>query len=117
MLYLYPEKNQSGERRHRIMYSGCDFREEKEEYRDKIVLPVSADIIKQPLRMIFIGLLITFCIYLADAICPDLCLILGPVLTGILIGLFYALRRWALKINYEYRSMPRPDKRDIWSGI
>ena len=87
------------------MYSGCDFREEKEEYRDKIVLPVSADIIKQPLRMIFIGLLIT------------LCLILGPVLTGILIGLFYALRRWALKINYEYRSMPRPDKRDIWSGI
>ena len=99
------------------MYNSYDFREGEEEYQDKVVLPVSADIIRQPHRTVFIGLLITLCIYLADAICPDLCLILGPVLTGILIGLFYALRRWALKINYEYRSMPRPDKRDIWSGI
>ena len=39
------------------------------------------------------------------------------LLAAVLIGLCYALRRWGLKINYEYRSMPRPDKRDIWSGI
>ncbi len=39
------------------------------------------------------------------------------LLAAILIGLCHALRSWAIKINYDYRSMPRPDKRDIWSGI
>lgn len=98
------------------MYHSNDFRE-KEENRDETFLPMCAGIVREPLRIIFTGLLVTLCIYLANAISPELCIILCPVLVGILIGLFYALRRWALKINYEYRSMPRPDKRDIWSGI
>ena len=98
------------------MYDSNDFRE-KEENRNNVFLPLRPGIAREPLRIICTVLIIMLCTFLAYAVFPDLFSILGPVLIGILLGLCHALRSWAIKINYDYRSMPRPDKRDIWSGI